>query len=68
MDARDSRLHGMVKADTSDRTVLQLSISKEDKRILAQTALDQNKSMAALVHEWIQSELAKESADVGVVD
>ena len=48
----------MGKSESPDRTVLQLSMTTKDKRILAQAALDRGVTMAALVHEWIENELS----------
>lgn len=44
------------KHDTSrneKRTTLSLSLSVEDKKALKKRSLDEGKTIAAIVHEWI---------------
>lgn len=38
----------------SERTTLTLSLSVEDKRALKQMALDNNTTVAKLVHQWLK--------------
>ena len=42
------------KADKKDRTILSLSITVEDKKILKRMALERDMTVAALIHEWIE--------------
>lgn len=42
-------------------TRLTLSITAEDKRILKQAALDNDTTVAALVHEWVQKTYVEKS-------
>ena len=46
------------KSDELSR--LTLSITVEDKRILKQVALDNDTTVAALVHEWVQKTYGKQ--------
>lgn len=47
----------LMMSDTSkdDRTTLCLSILKSDKKKLKQRSLDEGKTIAALIHEWVNS-------------
>ena len=47
------------KSDELSR--LTLSITVEDKRILKQVALDNDTTVAALVHEWVQKTYGKQN-------
>ena len=44
------------------RTTLTVSITPEDKRALKQAALDSDKFVADLVHEWIAREFLGKSS------
>lgn len=42
------------KQSESERTVMSLSISLEDKKKLKLYALQHDKTVAAVIHEWIE--------------
>lgn len=51
----------MPSKKNDELTRLTLSITTEDKRILKQAALDNDTTVAALVHEWVQKTYGKKS-------
>ena len=51
----------MSSKKSDELTRLTLSITVEDKRLLKQVALDNDTTVAALVHEWVQKTYAKQT-------
>lgn len=48
------RMSDVKKQSESERTVMSLSISLEDKKKLKLYALQHDKTVAAVIHEWIE--------------
>lgn len=47
-------------ADDEKRTTLSLSITASDKKALKMMAVEQETTIAAIIHEWVQEHLEEE--------
>lgn len=53
MDKKAKANGTLEKEEANKRTTLSLSLSLEDKKALKQIALDNDITVAALIHDWI---------------